>query len=57
MVKRLRLNQKSVRQAESEPGRDCRIFDSEVREFAICIYRSGNRAFSWITAMPGGSCG
>ena len=46
MVKRLRLNEKSVREAVPEPGRDYQIFDSEVRGFAICIYRSGNRAFT-----------
>ena len=46
MVKRLRLNEKSVREAAPEPGRDYQIFDSEVRGFAICIYRSGNRAFT-----------
>ena len=57
MVKRLRLNEKSVREAAPEPGRDYQIFDSEVRGFAICIYRSGNRASRWITDMPGGSGG
>ena len=46
MVKRLRLNEKTVREAAPEPGRDYQIFDSEVRGFAICIYRSGNRAFT-----------
>jgi hypothetical protein len=46
MVKRLRLNGKSVREAVLEPGRDYQIFNSEVRGFAICIYRSGNRAFT-----------
>ena len=37
MVKRLRLNEKSVREAPPEPGHDYPIFDSEVRGFAICI--------------------
>ena len=46
VVKRLRLNEKSVREAVPEQGRDYQIFDSEVRGFAICIYRSGNRAFT-----------
>ena len=41
MLKRLRLNEKSVREAAPEPGRDYQVFDSEVRGFAICIYRSG----------------
>ena len=30
MVKRLRLNEKSVREAVPEPGRDYQIFESEV---------------------------
>lgn len=46
MVKRLRLNEKSVREAASETGRGYQIFDNKVRGFAICIYRSGNRAFT-----------
>lgn len=46
MVNRLRLNEKSVREAEPEKGRDYQIFDTEVRGFAVCIYRSGNRAFT-----------
>jgi len=45
-VKRLRLNEKSVSKAAPEPGRDYQIFDSEVRGFVTCIYRSGNRAFT-----------
>jgi integrase len=46
MVNRLRLNEKSVRDAEPEKGRDYQIFDTEVRGFAVCIYRSGSRAFT-----------
>lgn len=46
MVNRLRLNEKSVREAEPADGRDYQVFDSEVRGFAVCIYRSGNRAFT-----------
>jgi len=46
MVKRLRLNEKNVREAPPLEGKDYQIFDSEVRGFAICIYRSGNRAFT-----------
>ena len=46
MVNRLRLNEKSVREAEPAAGRDYQIFDTEVRGFAICIYRSGGRAFT-----------
>ena len=46
MVNRLRLNEKTVRNAEPAEGRDYQIFDSEVRGFAVCIYRSGSRAFT-----------
>ena len=37
MLKRLRLNEKSVREAAPEPGRDYQIFDSELRGFAIPV--------------------
>jgi integrase len=46
MVNRLRLNEKTVRDAEPAEGRDYQIFDSEVRGFAVCVYRSGSRAFT-----------
>ncbi|OUS03984.1 integrase [Rhodobacterales bacterium 52_120_T64] len=46
MPKRIRLNEKSVREAPLIKGRDYQVFDTEVRGFAICIYRSGNRAFT-----------
>ena len=46
MVNRVRLNEKSVRDAESAEGRDYQIFDTDVRGFAVCIYRSGSRAFT-----------
>jgi integrase len=46
MVNRLRLNEKSVRDAEPMKGRDYQIFDTDVRGFAVCIYRSGSRAFT-----------
>ena len=46
MVNRLRLNEKTVRDAEPAERRDYQIFDSEVRGFAVCIYRSGSRAFT-----------
>jgi integrase len=45
MVKRLRLNDKSVRECEPEVGRDYQVFDTEVRGFSIRILRSGNRFF------------
>ena len=46
MVNRLRLNEKAVREAEPAEGRDYQIFDTDVRGFAVCIYRSGSRAFT-----------
>jgi integrase len=46
MPRRIRLNEKSVKAAEPIKGKDYQIFDADVRGFAICIYRSGNRAFT-----------
>ena len=46
MPKRMRLNDKSVREPLPIKGRDYQIFDTEVRGFAVCIYRSGSRAFT-----------
>ncbi|MFQ5439678.1 MAG: integrase, partial [Paracoccaceae bacterium] len=46
MVNRLRLNEKSVRTATPERGRDYQIFDTEVRGFSIRILRSGTRSFA-----------
>ncbi|GHE05414.1 integrase [Defluviimonas sp. 20V17] len=46
MPKRLRLNEKAVRELVPAEGRDYQVFDSEVRGFAICVYRSGSRAFT-----------
>lgn len=45
MVNRLKLNEKTVRDAENL-GRDYQIFDTEVRGFSITIYPSGNRSFT-----------
>ena len=45
MVNRLKLNEKTVREAENL-GRDYQIFDTELRGFAVCIYRGGGRAFT-----------
>lgn len=45
MVKRLKLNEKSVREAE-RAVRVYQIFDTDVRGFSISIYPSGNRAFT-----------
>ena len=47
MVNRLRLNEKSVREAEPAKGRDYQIFDADVRRFAVCTYRSVSRAFTF----------
>ena len=46
LVNRLRLNDKSVREAIPAKGRDYQIFDTEVRGFSIRILRSGNRSFA-----------
>jgi len=35
-----------VRDAEPAEGRDYQIFDTDVRGFAVCIYRGGGRAFT-----------
>ena len=47
MVNRLKLNEKTVREAENL-GRDYQVFDTDVRGFAACIYRGGGRAFTGI---------
>ena len=46
MVKRLRLNDKTVREQVPEEGRHIQVFDTEVRGFSIRILRSGSRSFS-----------
>ena len=46
MPKRMRLNDKTVREPLPVKWRDYQIFDTEVRGFAVCIYRSGSRAFT-----------
>ena len=46
MLKRLRLNDKSVRECEPEVARDYQVFDTEVRGFSIRILRSGSRSFA-----------
>jgi hypothetical protein len=37
---------RQLREAEPAEGRDYQIFDTEVRGFAVCIYRGGGRAFT-----------
>jgi integrase len=46
MPKRIKLTEKVLRDAEPIVGRDYQIFDSDVRGFAVCIYRGGGRAFT-----------
>lgn len=46
MVNRQKLTEVVVRDAAPVMGRDYQIFDTEVRGFAVCIYRGGGRAFT-----------
>jgi len=46
MAKRLRLNEKLLRTAETRPGVSYQIFDSEVVGFAVRVLPSGARTFS-----------
>jgi integrase len=46
MVKRLRLNDKIVREQVPDEGRHYQVFDTEVRGFSIRILQSGGRSFS-----------
>ncbi len=46
MVHRQKLTEKVLRSALPAEGRDYQIFDTEVRGFAVCIYRGGGRAFT-----------
>jgi integrase len=46
MPERIKLTEKVLRDATPLPGRDYQIFDSELRGFAVCIYRGGGRAFT-----------
>tara|TARA_R110002072_G_scaffold29455_4_gene93120 strand:+ start:511 stop:1776 length:1266 start_codon:yes stop_codon:yes gene_type:complete len=46
MPERIKLTEKVLRDATPMPGRDYQIFDSELRGFAVCIYRGGGRAFT-----------
>ncbi len=45
MVKRLRLNDKTVREQIPEEDRDYQVFDTEIRGLSIRILRSGARSF------------
>lgn len=46
MPKRQKLTEKLVKDAIPAERRDYQIFDAELRGFAVCIYRSGGRAFT-----------
>lgn len=46
MAERTKLTEKTLREAVPIVGRDYQIFDSELRGFAVCIYRGGGRAFT-----------
>jgi len=46
LKKRVKLTEAILRDADPLDGKDYQIFDSEVRGFAVCIYRSGGRAFT-----------
>lgn len=54
MVKRLKLNVKTVREA-ANVGRDYQIFDTDVQWGSVTIYPTGNRALTmyyravWVT--------
>ena len=41
MAERTKLTEKTLREAVPIVGRDYQIFDSELRGFAVCIYRGG----------------
>ena len=46
MVKRLKLNEKALREAEPKPGVSYQIFDTEVIGFAARVHASGARTFT-----------
>ncbi|MDP7150288.1 MAG: site-specific integrase [Paracoccaceae bacterium] len=46
MPKRQKLTEKLVKNAQPFEGRDYQLFDSELRAFALIVYRSGSKAFT-----------
>jgi len=46
MVKRLKLNEKILRDVEPQEGNSYQIFDTEIRGLAAKVQPSGNRAFT-----------
>ena len=46
MPKRQKLTEKLVKNAQPVAGKDYQLFDSELRAFALIVYRSGSKAFT-----------
>ncbi len=46
MLKRRTLNNKSVREHAPEMDCDCQVFDTEVRDFSICLLRACGGTFA-----------
>ena len=46
MVNRLKLNEKTLREAEPKPGVSYQVFDTEVIGFAARVQASGTRTFT-----------
>jgi hypothetical protein len=46
MVKRLKLNEKALLEAEPKPGVSYQVFDTEVIGFAARVHASGARTFT-----------
>ena len=46
MVKRLKLNEKALRDADPKPGVSYQVFDTEVIGFAVRVQASGARTFT-----------
>ena len=46
MPKRQKLTEKLVKNAQPVEGKDYQLFDSELRAFALIVYRSGSKAFT-----------
>jgi hypothetical protein len=52
MPDRQKLTEAVLRNAVPTEGRDYQIFDTELRGFAVCIYRGGGRAFTYRRRAP-----
>jgi integrase len=53
MPNRVRLTEKVLREAVPAEGRDYQVFDTDLRGFAVCIYRGGGRAFTFDYRVDG----